>query len=153
MSAGGVLFEEGEAGHAVKLGHVAGEFVAAAEDAVELVVTETYDAVVLDCAAVVDLADVGPHAGAEAHVAGLSGGVELAARKVEGAEHLACLADGIHLTVTGGVVVKEYAVVAAGNHLSVLYYNRSEGAAVMVGYAFTGLVDGHLHESVLCLHD
>lgn len=148
-----VFLEEFQAGHAVQLCHEAGEFVAAAEDSVELVVTEADEAVVLDGATVVDLVDIGPHAGTEAHMAGLAGGVELTAGKVEGAKHLAGLADGVNFTVAGGIIGEEHLVVPAGNHFAVLDDNGTERPAVMVADALPGLVNGHLHELVFCLHN
>ena len=105
MAHGHVVVEELEALGAVQFFHETREFFAAAEDLVEFVVPEADAVVVCDGAAVVYLADVGPHACAEAHVAGLASGVEHAAGQIEGAELLAGGAYGGDFSVAGGVVV------------------------------------------------
>ena len=142
---GQVVLEQLQAFLAVNLCHVSVEFVAAAEDAVELVVAEAYHAVVGDVAAIVDLVDIGPHASAQAHVAGLSGGIELAAAQVESAKAAAGVAYGRHLAVAGGVVVAQDAVVAAPYYFSIFYYHGAEGASVPVLYAFTRFAYSEFH--------
>ena len=58
-----VFLKEFQAFFSVDLLHIVAELVATAEDLIKLAVSESYDAVVLDGAAIVDLADIGPHAG------------------------------------------------------------------------------------------
>lgn len=145
----GIFVEEGEAVLSVEFGHEVGELVAAREEAVELVVTEADAAVVGNGAAVVDVADIGPERCAEAHVAGLAGGVELAAGEVEGVEIVAGFAYGVDFAVAGGVVVLEDAVVAFADNLAVFYDDGAEGTAVVLGDAVAGFGYGELHEIVV----
>ena len=58
-----VFLKEFQAFFAVDFLHIVAELVATAEDLIKLAVAESYDAVVFDGAAIVDLADIGPHAG------------------------------------------------------------------------------------------
>ena len=58
-----VFLKEFQAFFAVDFLHIVAELVATAEDFIKLAVAKSYDAVVFDCAAIVDLADIGPHAG------------------------------------------------------------------------------------------
>ena len=60
---------------AVDFLHIVTELVATAEDFVKLAVAESDDAVVFNSTSVVDLADVGPHAGTETHVARLASSI------------------------------------------------------------------------------
>ena len=58
-----VFLKELQTLFAVDFLHIVTELVATAEDFVKLAVAESDDAVVFDSAAIVDLADIGPHAG------------------------------------------------------------------------------------------
>lgn len=60
---------------AVDFLHIVTELVATAEDFVKLAIAESDNAVVINSTAVVDLADVGPHAGTETHVARLASSI------------------------------------------------------------------------------
>ncbi len=82
-----------------------GEAGAAAEELVEFGVAEADFGVVLEGAAIVDFADVGPEDGGEAHWARLAGGVELATRQIVGLELLLGLSDGVDFAVAGRVGV------------------------------------------------
>ena len=55
-----VFLKEFQAFFAVDFLHIIAELVSTAEDLIKLAVAESYDAVVLDGAAIVDLADIGP---------------------------------------------------------------------------------------------
>lgn len=147
-----VVLEEAEAGFAINLGHVIAQFVAATEDLVELVVAEADDFVVGYRATVIYLADVCPHAGTQAHVTGFACGVEFATREVEGAQALACLADGIYLTMTGGVVVGQHMIVTRGDEHSVTHDGCAERSAIAIADPLASLLDGYLHELTLCLY-
>lgn len=100
-----VFPEEFQTGLVVDLGHIFSQFLASSKDVVESIVAEPDNAVFLDAAPVVYFADVRPHTGAEAHVAGLAGGVEFAPAEVVGAQMLARIAYGLHLAVAGRIVV------------------------------------------------
>ena len=70
-----VFLKELQALFAVDFLHIVTELVATAEDFVKLAIAESDNAVVINSTAVVDLADVGPHAGTETHVAGLTSSI------------------------------------------------------------------------------
>lgn len=70
-----VFLKELQALIAVDFLHIVTELVATAEDFVKLAIAESDDAVVINSTAVVDLADVGPHAGTETHVARLASSI------------------------------------------------------------------------------
>ena len=57
-----VFLKEFQAFFAVDFLHIVAELGATDEDLIKLAVAESYDAVVFDGAAIVDLADIGPHA-------------------------------------------------------------------------------------------
>ena len=104
----GLVFpEEFQAGLVVDLGHIITQFLTSSKNVVESVIPEADDSVFLDAAAVVYFADVRPHTGAEAHMAGLAGGVEFAASEVVGAQALARIAYGLYLAVAGSIVVPQ----------------------------------------------
>lgn len=145
MLQAGVLIEELEALVATERGEEVTELVAPTEDAVELVIAEADEAIVRDGTAVEDLVYIGPHAGAQAHVAGLACGVDGAAGQVVSAQMLACLTDGSHLTMAGGIVVAQHAVVTTSHDLTILDNDGAKGTSMAVVYALAGLGDGELH--------
>ena len=67
-----VLLEEVEAGFPVYLLEQARQFIPAAENTVKLTVSKSYNTVILDAATVVNLINIGPHTGAQAHMARFS---------------------------------------------------------------------------------
>src|SRR5580692_7659746 len=89
---------------------------------------------------------------AQAHGTWLAAGVEYATRQLKGAQRLACLADGIHLGVSGGIIVRRHAVDPGRNDLAVPYDHRSKGAAHSAAHVFRRQPDGELHEIILTLH-
>ena len=70
-----VILKELLALFAVDFLHIVTELVATAEDFVKLAIAESDNAVVINSTAVVDLADIGPHAGTETHVARLASSI------------------------------------------------------------------------------
>lgn len=144
-----IFIEEGKAVISVEFGHVVCKFVAAREESVEFIVTESDTSVISDGAAIVDVADVGPEGGTEAHVAGLTSCVKVAVGEVERVEVVAGFSDGVDLAVAGWVVVLEDAVVAFADNLPVFNDNGAEGSAVMFGDAVSGFCYGELHEIVM----
>lgn len=134
----------------VYLRHVALQFVASAENSVELVIAETYKPVVLYGAPVVYLADVRPHACAKAHVARLACGVEFAIGQVVRAEPPAGFPYGVHLAVASGVAVEQHLVVTGANEYAIPHDGGAKRAAMAVQDAFASLVDGYFHVFVLC---
>ena len=142
---GAVQVEQLQAALPLDLTHKPFELIAASEDFVEFVVTEAYEAVVFNRAAVVNLVDIRPHAGAEAHMARLSGRVEGAARQVESLQTASCLPDGFNLAVGCRVVVQKHPVVPRGYDLSILDNDRSERPSVVIHNPFRSLVNRHLH--------
>ena len=147
-----IFVEKMQAFLAVHLREQIPQSVAAAKEAVEMFVAETNAGIVGDAAAVIHPADVGPKNGAEAHVAGLAGGVKRAPCKVVGAQCFAGLSYGHNLAVGGGVVVLQHAVVGFGQHHAVLHDDTAERAAVPLPDAFASLRDGHLHIFVVFFH-
>lgn len=148
-----VVVEKGQALVAADLLHIAGELVAATEDAVELVVAESYAAVIFDGAAVVDFADIRPHAGTKAHVAGFTCGVDGAAAQVKGSQACSGITYRRHLAVACGIIVFQNAVVAASHYYAVFDYHGTERTAVMGVNTAHGLLDGHLHILNMFCHD
>ena len=100
-----ILIEELKTFLAIQFLHVVAELLTSPKDAVKLIVAETNAPVVGDGTTIIDLTDIGPHTGAEAHVARLSRGVEFTTREVVGAQMATCVSDGSHLAMTGGVMV------------------------------------------------
>lgn len=145
MLDGFVFFEQVEASIAVDLDEILLELVAAFKQVVELVVAEADFAIVGNGAAIIHLLDIGPKAGAEAHVARLARGVELAAREVESVEVVARVADGRNLAMASGVVVAHHAVMPMSHNLAILHDDRTERPAMAGMDAFPSLFDGHLH--------
>ena len=143
--------EKTQAGFAIYFCHIVAQLVAASEDLVELVVAEADDFVVGYRATVIYLADVCPHAGTQAHMTGFACGVEFATREVEGAQALARLADGIYLTMTGGVVVGQHMIVTRGDEHSVTHDGSAERSAIAIADPLASLLDSYLHELTLCL--
>lgn len=137
-----VVVEELQAGVAVHLGEVVAQAVAAREEVVEFAIAEPDEGIILYGATIVHPAYVGPKAGAEAHVARLAGGVDIAPCEVVRAQAAAGVANGLHLAVGGGVVLAEHAVVAETHGLAVLHHHRPEGAAIAMFDTSPGLVDG-----------
>ena len=119
---------------------------------VDEVVGEVDGGSILFRVAVVDALDMRPIDGAQTHGARLAGGIDDAVRKVEGAQFAACLADGVHLGMGGGVVVAGDAVRAAGDNFSVLHDDGPEGTATIF-HTFVGEADGLAHVFFICFCD
>ena len=88
---------------------------------------------------------------AEAHWAWLARGVDFAALEVEGAEALACLADGVDFGMGCGVVVEGYGVARCGNDFAIFDYYGSEWSALVLD-VFVGDSDGFEHEFFVVFH-
>ena len=71
-----VKLKQFQAAAALDFGHKSLQLVPTAEYLVELVVPEAYKSVVLYGASIIDFVDIGPHAGAQTHMAGFSGRVK-----------------------------------------------------------------------------
>ena len=140
-----VFVEEGKAGFAINLLKIVAKLFTTTHEGVELVIAETYAVVVGNGAAVVHLIYISPHARAQAHGTGLTGGVGYATGEVEGVETLAGGTDGLDFSVCGGIVVEENTIVAAAYDDAILYDDTSEGTAMAVTYAILGFEDGFLH--------
>ena len=136
----------------VYLSHISFQFVSPAENPVELPVAETYESVVIYSATVIDSVDICPHTGTQAHMARFSGSVQGAAGKVVGSQLPSRFPYCGDFSVGGCIIVGKDAVVSGGDHLSVFDYHGAEGAAVVRKYAFSGLFDGHSHESDIIFH-
>jgi allantoinase len=89
---------------------------------------------------------------AQAHRTWFATGVEYATRQLKGAQRFACLADGIHLGMSGGIIVRRYAVDPGSDDLSVPDDDRSKGAAHSAAHVFRSQPNGELHEIILTLH-
>lgn len=142
-----VLVEEFQAGFVVNLGHIPLQVVSSSKDLFESVVPEADEPVFLNAVSVVYFADVRPHTGAEAHMAGFPGGVEFAAGEVVGAQTLARFTYGLHLAVAGRVIVPQYAIVPPSDNLPVLDNHAPERPAVSFGDSFPGLINRQFTDS------
>lgn len=118
-----VFFKEFETGFAVALDEVLFQLSASAEQFVETLVPEPYLRVVANGASVIDGGYVGPHTGAETHGTGLACGVKHATAQIVGDQCTAGVAYGLNFAVAGGVVLLQYAVVAASYYLSLFHYH------------------------------
>jgi allantoinase len=89
---------------------------------------------------------------AQAHGTRFATGVKHATRQLKGAQRFARLADRIHLRVSGGIIVRSYAVDPGSDDLSVPDDDRTKGAAHSAAHVFRRQPDGELHEIGLTVH-
>lgn len=97
---------------------------------------------------IVDALNAGPIDGAQAHRAGLTGGVYLTPLEVEVAHGCTGCTNGAHLGVGCGVVEQRNAVGTSGHNLTVAHDDSTKGAATS-GHTLFGEFDGHTHKFVL----
>ena len=102
--------------------------------------------------AVIDALDMRPIDGAEAHRAGLAGGIDDTVREVEGAQFATGLADGVHFGMGGGVVVAGDAVRAASDDFAISHDDGPEGTAT-VFHTLVGEADGFAHKGFILFGD
>ena len=145
-----VLLEEVEAGFPVYLLEQARQFIPATENTVELAVSKSYNTVILDAATVVNLINIGPHTGAQAHMAGLSGSVKFAAAQIEAPDLLASLPYRHHFPMKGRILILHHLIVSGSDYLAVLHDDCPERTAIPRADAFQCLIYGHLHILVFC---
>ena len=115
---------------------------------VETVVPETNFRIVANGTAVVDFADVCPHACAQTHWARLARCVDFATGQIESAQNLASIANCIHFAVAGWVVVLHNTVVTFCNNFAVLDDDATKRATVATCDALLCFLNCHLHKFV-----
>ena len=100
------------------------------ECVIEVDVVEAGFGGIFNTKSIVDAIDACPVDCAEAHRAGLAGGVDFAASEFEVAELVAGVADGGDFAVGGGVVIAEDLVPAFADDFAIADDDRTEWAAV-----------------------
>src|SRR5690606_2346692 len=97
---------------------------------------------IFTCAGENDAIGTGPINGTQAHGAGFATAIDRATQELVIADRVACITDGDHLGMCGGIVGREHFVVALPDHPAVLYDHTAERAAFTTQHTGTGQGDG-----------
>jgi hypothetical protein len=102
------------------------------------VVTKADLSGIVTVAPIIYFGDIGPEYPAQTHGTGLCCGVELAPGQIVTAQVPAGVPNRFHLSMAGGVVVKNDTIMSSPYDLSVFDYHRTEGASMPLSDALIG---------------
>ena len=90
-----------------------------------------------------------PINGAQAHRTGLAGGIQLAIKQLKNSERCACLTDGQHFRMSGGIVGGRDAVHVLGNYFALSYNDSTEWPTVVGVNVVNGKLNGPGHKWIV----
>ena len=108
--------------------------------------------VVLNCAAIINLVNVRPENGKQAHGTGLARSIELASGKIIGIQLLFRVPDCFDFSVRGGIPVGKHHVMPTADYFSVPDDYTSERPSMSVGDAVQRFLNSLGHKWIFCLN-